>query len=154
MNKFEARLCGYVALATYCANKGFLKIFGEIPIWSNIDIQIRNGHDPDELGRESKRIHFFANLLHIPGTRHLYKSSVTVAVIKNSNDDWEFRNMWVTLHHHRMDEYIIDMKVDISLEPGIKSETAFSSKQSEVDDPILIFSELMPAYTSRFEIPA
>jgi hypothetical protein len=43
--------------------------------------------------------------------------------------------------------------IDVSLEPGIEMLTDFTTVQSEVDDPRLSYSVLLPALTSHFTIP-
>ncbi len=49
---------------------------------------------------------------------------------------------------------MLKTEFDISLEPGIENITDFTTEQSEVDDPKLSYSILLPALSTRFEIPA
>ena len=155
MEKFDAKLCGYIALAKYVTDKGLMEILGDIPVWSNIDIKSEDALGWDDLeGATIKKVIFFANLVHVPGTRHLYKTMVDVTVFKNGDGDWEFRRMSIFLHHRRMSEYSGINQFDISLEPGVEDLTDFTSQQSEIDDPYLTYTKLMPAFTSRFEMPA
>ncbi|MES2931239.1 MAG: hypothetical protein V4682_00890 [Patescibacteria group bacterium] len=149
MEKFEAKLCGYNALAVHMATLGLQHILGGIPIWSNIDVKV-----DDALSNEdSKVVHLLGNRIHVPGTRHLYKPAVQVTMTKTEGGHWKFRGMTIFLHHHRIDEYISDHSVDISLEPGVENITDFSSLQSEVDNPRLSYSVCLPALTSHFIIP-
>ncbi len=149
MEKFEAKLCGYSALAMHMATMGLQHILGGLPIWSNIDIHV----DRSLSGEKTKVVWLMGNRVHVIGTRHLYKPAAQVTLIQNGEGHWQFRKMSIFLHHHRMSEYTVDHSIDISLEPGIEMMTDFTSEQFEVDDPRLTFSVLLPRFTSHFTIP-
>ena len=149
MEKFEAKLRGCNALALHMATLGLQHILGGIPIWSNIDVMIDDALSDDD----TMVVHLHGKRVHVPGTRHLYKPAVQVTLTKTHGGHWKFRSMTIFLHHHRMDEYIADHSVDISLEPGIENITDFSSLQSEVENPRLTYSVCLPALTTHFAIP-
>ncbi|MEK7510779.1 MAG: hypothetical protein AAB582_00895 [Patescibacteria group bacterium] len=147
--KYEAKLCGYSALAMHMATMGLQHILGGIPIWSNIDINL----DPILCTDDSIIVRLRGNRIHVVGTRHLYKPTAEVALVKNSDGHWQFRKMTIFLHHPRIGEFSNDHSIDISLEPGIEMITDFSSDEFEVADPHLSYSVLMPALTTHFTIP-
>jgi hypothetical protein len=149
MEKFEAKLCGYSMLAQHMATMGLQHILGGLPLWSNMDVHL----DTALCDEKTKVVWFTGNRIHVPGTRHLYKPSAQVTLIQTNDGHWQFRKMIIFLHHPRIGELSSNHDIDVSLEPGIEMLTDFTTVQSEVDDPRLSYSVLLPALTSHFTIP-
>jgi hypothetical protein len=149
MEKFEAKLCGYSALAQYMATLGLTHILGGLPIWSNIAVHL----DTALSDEKTKVVWFMGNRVHVPGTRHLYKPAAQVTLIQTYDGHWQFRKMTIFLHHPRISEWSSNPDINTDLEPGIEMLTDFTTEQSEVDDPRLSYSVLLPALTSHFAIP-
>lgn len=149
MEKYEAKLCGYSALAYHMATLGLQHILGGLPIWSNVDVIFDDALSDEK----TKVVWFHGRRLHVVGTRHLYSPAAQVKMIQNDEGHWQFRKMSIFLHHPRISEWSSDRSIDVSLEPGIEALTDFTSEQFEVDDPRLTFSVLLPALTTHFTIP-
>jgi|GEM_PF-6554092 len=145
----EAELRSATMLAIYMSDLALQDCLGGHAIWSKMTVQIDRFNDT----RWTVNLH--GDLIHVPGTRHLYKGMVSITLIKNDTGHWQFDQAMVMLHHPKTGAWD-DAKNETfvgDLEPGLDNVMMYSPDQAMVDNPRYAFRGVLPAQTSFFSIP-
>jgi len=147
--KNEAELRSATMLAIYMSDLALQDCLGGHAIWSKMTVLIDRFSDTHWV------VNLHGDLIHVPGTRHLYKGAVSVTINKYGLGHWKFTELMVTLHHPKTGDWDAERQETFvgDLEPGLENVMLYSPDQKRVDDPKYAYRGVLPAQTSYFTIP-